>query len=103
MSYEKVKRYFDNVGSGRHITVRQETGDTVEHAAKAIGWEPARIAKTMSFLLNDGPILVAMAGDAGGSLNSTIHMTLEEFITHFHMTEWVDLCKGWLANGEVDS
>lgn len=64
VSYERVKSYFDSVGLGDRLTVRQQVGDTVEHAAEAIGCEPARIAKTMSFQLADGPILVVMAGDA---------------------------------------
>lgn len=64
MSYEKVRAYFDSVGLGDRITVREQTGDTVEHAAQAIGCEPARIAKAMSFLLSDGPILIVSAGDA---------------------------------------
>lgn len=64
MSYENVKKYFESVNLADHITVRSEIGDTVEHAAAAIGCEPARIAKTMSFLLDDGPIVIAMAGDA---------------------------------------
>ncbi len=64
MSYEKVKNYFDRVGLGDRVVVREDIGDTVEHAAKAIGCEPARIAKTMSFLVKDQPILIVMAGDA---------------------------------------
>jgi len=35
---------------------------TVELAAKAIGCEPGRIAKTLSFLTKDGPILIVAAG-----------------------------------------
>ena len=37
---------------------------TVELAAKAVGTEGARIAKTLSFMLQDGPILIVAAGDA---------------------------------------
>lgn len=37
---------------------------TVELAAVAVGVEPARIAKTLSFRLGDAPILVVAAGDA---------------------------------------
>ena len=33
-------------------------------AAKAVGTEERRIAKTLSFMLDDGPILVVAAGDA---------------------------------------
>ena len=37
---------------------------TVAEAAKAVGTEERRIAKTLSFMLDDGPILVVAAGDA---------------------------------------
>ena len=38
---------------------------TVELAAKAVGTEPARICKTLSFKLKDGSgVLVQVAGDA---------------------------------------
>lgn len=37
---------------------------TVALAAEAVGTEPKRIAKTLSFLTADGPILVVAAGDA---------------------------------------
>ena len=37
---------------------------TVELAAEAVGCEPARIAKTLSFRTNDGVILIVAAGDA---------------------------------------
>jgi len=64
MSYEKVKEYLDSIGMGDRIVVRELTIDTVEHAAQSIGCEPKQIAKTMSFLHNDAPILIVMAGDA---------------------------------------
>ena len=37
---------------------------TVELAAKAVGVEPCRIAKTLSFMTKEGPILIVAAGDA---------------------------------------
>ena len=36
---------------------------TVELAAVAVGCEPARIAKTLSFMVDDAPILIVAAGD----------------------------------------
>jgi hypothetical protein len=33
ISYKKVKKYFDSDGLGECISVRDEIGDTVEHAA----------------------------------------------------------------------
>lgn len=158
MSYEKVKEYFDSVGLADRVVIREHIGDTVEHAAQAIGCKPAHIAKTMSFMQNGEPALVVMAGDAkvnntkykayfhqkavmipgdhvetlighvpgavcpfainegvkvfldvslkrfeiiytaGGSLNSTIKLTVEELEKHSAPTGWVDVCQGWLAN-----
>lgn len=37
---------------------------TVELAAQALGCEPARIAKSLTFLLNDAALMVVAAGDA---------------------------------------
>lgn len=144
MSFEKEKAYFDSVGLSDRVTVREQIGDAVEHAAASIGCEPARIAKTMSFMLDDSPTLVVSAGDAkvnsskfkavfyqkavmipweqvemltghepgavfpfalyegarvyldislehlenihaaGGSLNSIVHLTMDELIVHSH-------------------
>lgn len=35
---------------------------------------------------------------AGGSLNSTVKLTLEELETHSSSSGWIDVCKGWLVN-----
>lgn len=64
MSYESVKRFFDGVGLSHRVKVLTQSSATVELAASAIGCEPARIAKTMSFLMDDKAILIVTAGDA---------------------------------------
>lgn len=64
MAYEAVKAYFDSLGMADRVTVHAETGDTVEHAAAAIGCRPQEIAKSMTFRLSDGPVLIVCAGDA---------------------------------------
>ena len=64
MSLEKAKQYFDTLGLGQRIHVLDQSSATVEEAAIAVGCEPERIAKTMSFLLGDDPILIVTAGDA---------------------------------------
>lgn len=64
MSYQAVKTYFEQAGIVDHITERDQTGDTVEHAAQIIGCAPAEIAKAMSFLVEGKPVMVVMAGDA---------------------------------------
>ena len=42
----------------------EESSATVALAAQALGTEEARIAKTMSFLLDDKPLIIVVAGDA---------------------------------------
>ncbi len=64
MSLEKVKQYFDSLGLGQRVHELAQSSATVEEAAVAVGCEPERIAKTMSFLLGEKPILVVTAGDA---------------------------------------
>lgn len=64
MSIEKVRSYFAAFGMEDRILEPEASSATVEEAANALGCEPARIAKTMSFLTGNGPILIVMAGDA---------------------------------------
>ena len=63
MSLEKVKQYFRGVGLEDRVKVLAQSSATVEAAAIAVGCEPARIAKTMSFLVGDEAILIVAAGD----------------------------------------
>jgi len=64
MSFAKVKEYFESVGLGERVKHLEQSSATVELAAAALGCEPERIAKTMSFLLDDQPMLIITAGDA---------------------------------------
>lgn len=63
MSIEKVKAYFKHFNMEDKVIVLEQSSATVELAAKALGIEEARIAKTMSFLIDENPILVVAAGD----------------------------------------
>ena len=64
MSLEKVKEYFAPLGRTEDIMEFSVSSATVELAAKALNVAPARIAKTLSFKVNDGCVLVVTAGDA---------------------------------------
>ncbi len=64
MSIERVKKYFESVGLLDRVYTPEESTATVEEAARAVGCEPAHIAKTISFLQNGKPVLIVMAGDA---------------------------------------
>ena len=63
MSIEKVKAYFDQFGLREKIIELDESSATVELAAKALHTEGARIAKTLSFMVEDRAILIVTAGD----------------------------------------
>lgn len=63
MSIEKVKKYFSQYGIENRIKEFEVSSATVELAAKALNCEPCRIAKTLSFMLDGGPILIVAAGD----------------------------------------
>ena len=64
MSIEKGKAYFAQFGMEDQVQEFTVSSATVELAAKALGCEPARIAKTLSFLVNGQAILIVAAGDA---------------------------------------
>ena len=64
MSIEKVRAYFDTLGIADRIQEFPVSSATVELAAQALGVAPARIAKTLSFKLDERTVLVVAAGDA---------------------------------------
>ena len=64
MSIEKVREYFKQYGMEDKILEFPVSSATVELAAQALNCEPCRIAKTLSFSVNDTPILIVTAGDA---------------------------------------
>ena len=63
MSIEKVKAYFNQFNMEHKILELDESSATVELAAQALGTEGCRIAKTLSFMVNDNAILIVTAGD----------------------------------------
>lgn len=63
MAFEDVKKYFEGLNIADRIKVFDESTATVELAATALGCEKAHIAKTISFLVKDEPILIVIAGD----------------------------------------
>ena len=64
MSVAAVKEYLKQFGLEEKVQELEESSATVELAAHALGTQPARIAKTLSFLVGEAPILVVAAGDA---------------------------------------
>lgn len=64
MSIESVRDYFRPLGREGDILEFPVSSATVELAAQAVGVIPARIAKTLSFLVDGGCVLIVAAGDA---------------------------------------
>ena len=64
MSIEKVKAYFAQFGMEGRVLEFPVSSATVELAAQALHCEPCRIAKTLSFVVGDTPVLIVAAGDA---------------------------------------
>ena len=63
MSVTTVKAYFKQFDMEDKVLEFDVSSATVELAAKAVGCEPERIAKTLSFKVDDQPILIVAAGD----------------------------------------
>ncbi len=63
MSIEKVRAYFAQYGIADRVREFDGSTATVELAAQAAGVEPGRIAKSLSFKLEERTILVVTAGD----------------------------------------
>ena len=63
MSIERVKEYMKEFGKENDILEFEVSSATVALAAEALGCEPCRIAKTLSFKKDEGCILIVTAGD----------------------------------------
>ena len=64
MSLERAKKYLETKGFAERIIVPEMSSATVEEAARALGCEPGMIAKTLSFLQGEEPVLVLAEGMA---------------------------------------
>lgn len=64
MSFTIAKKHLEKFGLADRIQEFEVSSATVELAAQAVGCEPARIAKTLSFRVEDQAVLIVAAGDA---------------------------------------
>ena len=76
MAVEKVREYLEEYHMEDRILEFDVSSATVELAAQAVGCEPERIAKTMSFLVNEEVILIVTAGD--------VKIDNKKYKQHFH-------------------
>lgn len=64
MAIERVKEYFKKYGIDNRVQEFDVSSETVALAAEALHCDPCRIAKTLSFMVAENPILIVVAGDA---------------------------------------
>ena len=62
MSIERAKEYLESKGFADRIIVPEHSSATVAEAAEALGCQPGMIAKTLSFLQNEQPVLILVEG-----------------------------------------
>lgn len=64
MSLERARTYLEQKGFAGHLIIPEHSSATVAEAAEALGCEPGMIAKTLSFLQDDKPVLILAEGMA---------------------------------------
>ncbi len=64
MAFEKAKAYLEGLGLADRIIETEHSSATVAAAAEALGCEEAMIAKTLSFLQEEKPVLILADGTA---------------------------------------
>ncbi len=64
MSIVRAKEYLKSVGFEDRVMEFEMSSATVAEAARAVNCQEGEIAKTLSFLIGDAPILILASGDA---------------------------------------
>lgn len=64
MSLEKAKKYLEEKGFLDRVIEPEVSTATVELVAAAVGVEPGRICKSLSFLIEDRPVIILAEGMA---------------------------------------
>lgn len=64
MSLEKATEYLQKYGLEKRIMEFDVSSATVEEASKAINCKQEEIAKTLSFIVDNTPILIVVSGDS---------------------------------------
>ena len=64
MSEKNVTKYFTKLGIQNKIITLNQSAATVTLAAQALNCEEKQIAKSLTFWLNDQPIMIVCAGNA---------------------------------------
>ena len=96
MSLEKAKAYLAEKGYADHVIELEDSSETVQLAAQALGVEPGMIAKTMSFLIGEEAILILTEGTArvdNRKYKDTFHMKAK-MIPFEEVEKWIGHAPG---------
>ena len=96
MSIEKAKAYLEEKGFLDHVIEFEESTATVDLAAEAVGVEPGRIAKTMSFLVGEEAILILIEGMSrvdNKKFKNAFHVKAK-MIPYDQVEEWIGHAPG---------
>lgn len=95
MSQKRAENYLEQKGFLDHVIRLEASTATVAEAADALGVEPGMIAKTMSFLLDDQPILILTEGTARvENRNTRILSYKSEMIPFEEVEQWIGHAPG---------
>ena len=76
MAFEKAYEDLKQKGYADRVMTFEVSSATVELAALAVGTEPERIAKSLTFMVDGGPVMILFAGDvkvANPKFKETFH------------------------------
>lgn len=96
MSQKRAENYLEQKGFLDHVIRPEASTATVAEAADALGVEPGMIAKTMSFLLDDQPILILTEGTArveNRKYKDTFHIKAK-MISFEEVEQWIGHAPG---------
>ena len=96
MSQKRAENYLEQKGFLDHVIRLEASTATVAEAADALGVEPGMIAKTMSFLLDDQPILILTEGTArveNRKYKNTFHIKAK-MIPFEEVEQWIGHAPG---------
>lgn len=105
MSINRVKEYFAQLGVADRILEFDVSSATVPLAAVALGCEPARIAKTLSFIAQGQTLVVVMAGDVkvDNSKYKARFLVKAKMLTHDEAVELIGFAVGGVCPFAVRS
>lgn len=91
MAFDKAKAYLDGLGFGDRVMVFDVSSATVDLAAVAVGTEPEKIAKSLTFMVDNKAVMVVCAGTAkvnNGKFKAQFH-TKAKMLTYDEVHEMI--------------